>query len=272
MKFLLRASLLVLISLLAACSRHGAADAPEQGNTGYSQSEISAQLAAAPAPQGVDAELWQQLKAALEVSLAQNGRIVSTPPLADASQAPLVLNSGNLTLSWLYFNQGDYDQNGEANIGDLTPIAQRFGESSGGGPFQIKTQQSNVDGDGNGEINIADVSPIGVNFGRAALSYNVYRSLNAADVPTDNGGPNGAGAKFSRVRLPGIWAGWTGRLGSATVELSRAQSWPLLLLPARARHWLAPELPRGPRAVQGLSAASPRVCIVGGCPRSALTP
>jgi len=84
---------------------------------------------------------------------------------------------GNVTLAWTEKNIGDYDNNGEVTISDLTPIALLYGQ-------QVATAQDPVwaglvDGDGNGEINSADITPIGVNFGNQVAGYAVY---------TDEGG------------------------------------------------------------------------------------
>ena len=87
----------------------------------------------------------------------------------DFSYAP------DLTLCyWFYQNQGDYDQNGEVNISDLTPLAIHFGKAAAGGSFAFSSVESVVDGDGNGLINISDITPIGVNFGNRVTDFNIY--------------------------------------------------------------------------------------------------
>lgn len=119
------------------------------------------------------------------------GRTVSTPPLAFASQAPLVYDSGAGAYQWPYTSQGDCDQNGEVNISDLTPLGLHFGAA---GPFAQDSALSLVDADGNGEINIADLTPIGANFGSAVEGYRLFISSSASDYPAAPDGPNGAGA------------------------------------------------------------------------------
>lgn len=188
--------LLVLLAATACGGRHGGQSAARLEPPRVDIQGQIEQLEQLAVPAGVDSELWSQLKGELRRVLMAQPRLAQTAPLADASQTTLSLDEDTLTLSWLFFSQGDYDQNGEVNISDLTPIAQHFGESSGGGGFAVDSVQSVVDGDANGEINISDISPIGVNFGRRAASYNVYRSLSADDVPADNAGPNGAGAEL----------------------------------------------------------------------------
>jgi hypothetical protein len=115
---------------------------------------------------------------------------VSTPPQSDSSQTPLTWDAVD-TLSWYYVNVGDYDQNSEANIADFTAVGVHFKET---GPFAYGTVQSVIDADGNGEINGADLVSIARYFGIRVAKYNVYTSLDEADYPASNGGPNGAGA------------------------------------------------------------------------------
>ncbi|UNM09108.1 MAG: PKD domain-containing protein [Planctomycetales bacterium] len=87
-------------------------------------------------------------------------------------------------LFWHYYNQGDYDQNGEVNISDLTPLGIHLKEV---GPFGPATIPGMIDGDANGEINLADITPIGANFGARVSSYNLYASDDFDDFPADNG-------------------------------------------------------------------------------------
>jgi len=115
---------------------------------------------------------------------------VSTPPLGDSSQTQLSWDAVD-TLSWYYVNVGDYDQNSETNMADFTAVGIHFKET---GPFAYGTVQSVIDADGNGEINGADLVNIARYFGSRVTKYNVYTSLDAADYPASNGGPNGGGA------------------------------------------------------------------------------
>ena len=59
-------------------------------------------------------------------------------------------------LKWGYYSNGDYDQNSEVNVADLTPLAIHFMESALPFKFQPNTIQAVIDGDDNGEINLAD--------------------------------------------------------------------------------------------------------------------
>jgi hypothetical protein len=114
-------------------------------------------------------------------------RSVSAAPVSPFS-APVLTTDGVDTLTWHYASIGDYDQNSEVNIADLTPLGVNFGEV---GPFAYETSESVVDGDRNGEINLADITPIGQNFQRVVTGYGIYTSTNTADAGTnDNIGAN----------------------------------------------------------------------------------
>ncbi|MEZ5337478.1 MAG: PKD domain-containing protein [bacterium] len=114
----------------------------------------------------------------------EEARSASKAPKSRFSQATLNLDVAGRTLSWGYANEGDYDQNSEVNVADLAPLGTFFQENTGGsGPFPTGSRFFMIDGDRNGELNIADLAPIGTNFQRSAASYNVYRSLDPADIP-----------------------------------------------------------------------------------------
>jgi PKD repeat protein len=190
---LIRAACCALLALaLGACGSGRTVDI----------SAANQQLDRLALPAGVDAELWAELKRELARVLQENaGRIAAQAPRTDASAPALSLDEGSLTLNWDHACQGDYDQNGEVNVADLTPIAQHFLETSGGGPFPRDSVQSVIDGDGNGEINIADLSPIGSNFQARVGSYEVVASLTITDFPTENAGGDGATAE-TRAIIP----------------------------------------------------------------------
>lgn len=65
------------------------------------------------------------------------------------------------TLEFSYNTAGDYDQNSEVNVADITPIGQHFMKTPAAGDWQAAQL---ADGDSNGEVNIADLTPIGANF------------------------------------------------------------------------------------------------------------
>ncbi len=94
-------------------------------------------------------------------------------------------DEGSWSLRWPYGNTGDYDQNSEVNIADLTPIGIHFGAAVN----DPASAQAMIDGDGNGEINIADITPIGVNYGNSLTGYRIWELasppdwLGTADTP-----------------------------------------------------------------------------------------
>ncbi|MEZ5339184.1 MAG: PKD domain-containing protein [bacterium] len=112
----------------------------------------------------------------------------------------------SVDLIWTYRNVGDYDQNGQVNVSDLTPLAQFWQrqalydepESHGGinfwpsgqpladggvGPTELPDPGSGaanwriaaVDGDHNGIVNLSDITPIAVAFNAVADSYGIFR-------------------------------------------------------------------------------------------------
>ena len=123
-------------------------------------------------------------------------RQVSAPPSSSASATVLSWDEEAGSFRWRYYSAGDYDQNGEVGVSDLTPLGVHFGKSSGGGPFDQATVESVVDGDSNGLIGVSDVTPIGQNFGVKCQGYRLYHSVDEADVPAEAGEANGAGTQL----------------------------------------------------------------------------
>jgi len=120
------------------------------------------------------------------------GRTTSAPPRTAASQTVLYQDGG--VLEWSFFNLGDYDQNGEVNLADLTPLSVHFGDSSAPlSQFLVSSAQSPVDGDANSEITLGDITTIAQNFlNSIAGGYNVYQSANLdayPESPSEYGDP-----------------------------------------------------------------------------------
>ena len=118
-------------------------------------------------------------------------RSASTPPTDNGASVALSYDAGGPALSWRYASAGDYDQNGEVNVADLTPLGANFGSV---GPFSYNSSLSCIDGDGNGELNVADITPIGTHYGLSILGYNIYSSAAQGDYPPFPNAANGAGA------------------------------------------------------------------------------
>jgi hypothetical protein len=145
-----------------------------------------AQIDAASTPQGMDSVLFESLKDELKrVLAAQGGKQVSAPPADDSSATHLSIDNVDHELFWSNAFTGDYDQNGEVNIADLTPIGANFKKV-------FTTSDENyakyevIDGDENGEINLADLTPIGANFRSHISGYDIYRTplLSPDEVPS----------------------------------------------------------------------------------------
>jgi len=116
-------------------------------------------------------------------------RNASTPPDDHVIVNDTLTVDGSGILRWRYYATGDYDQNGEVNIADLTPLGAHYGES---GPFDPLGAVYCVDGDRNSALTIADITPIGAQYGRRVSTYRIYASADTADYP-------GGGLATSRV-------------------------------------------------------------------------
>jgi len=101
--------------------------------------------------------------------------------------------NGSADLRWTEKNIGDYDNNSEVNLADITPIGQLFRQSKATAADPIWVGM--VDGDNNGVINLADITPVGANFGNKLSGYTLF---------TDNAGsvPYGAGITAPRPAVP----------------------------------------------------------------------
>src|SRR5690606_31139556 len=90
-------------------------------------------------------------------------RSTATAPVDDASRVTdlqvTASGSNGALFTFSYRNTGDYDQNGEVNISDLTPVGVHFHARHGDDNW---TEAEVADGDANGEVNLADVTPIAV--------------------------------------------------------------------------------------------------------------
>jgi len=167
--------LLLILLVLPGCGRRNAQLNPEPAEL---EGPLAAELAALDVPAGVDQGVWKQLTAELArvVANAEPRQAGAAAPLNTTSQ---VLDfcvwpeGGGGEATWTYRNQGDYDQNGEVNISDLTPVGVHFQKTRLSADW-ISAQLA--DGDRNGEVNIADVTPIGMNLGNTVDGYELQYS------------------------------------------------------------------------------------------------
>jgi hypothetical protein len=130
--------------------------------------------------------------------LGASGSKVPIKELPDFKLEPSVesVSPYKTFFKWSYFNPGDYDQNGEVGITDLSAIATMFGAVSLSGSFPVQSRESVIDGDGNGEINIADITVIAENLNNTVAGFQAFISADASDVPQNGGTPNGAGSQL----------------------------------------------------------------------------
>lgn len=194
-------SLIVLIAatclMLAACG--GGSDNATvdnlSGNEGSRSLAVAEMVDTLEKPDGVAEDVFAMLKDELvrQLSAADLSRTASAAPTGDGAASRLGLDNSTGELSWRMYNPGDYDQNGEVGITDLTPLSVHFGKS---GDFEPNSIEAVVDGDSNGEIGIADITPIAANFGVKISGFNIYSSTSYLDVPQENDMDNGATAQL----------------------------------------------------------------------------
>lgn len=171
---------LPLILLVAAAGCAGVAEVPAEALTPASEQAQLAELEQLEVPPGADAATFEALKSAL-ASLLLRGAQRQASGITDSEVKDLVVlatPNGGAQLHWTFSNTGDYDQNGEVAVGDITPLGMNFGASSASPVWTLKQV---ADGDGNGEVNLADLSPIGSNLGSKLQGYRVL-----AKSPTEN--------------------------------------------------------------------------------------
>lgn len=83
------------------------------------------------------------------------------------------INGSEKQLEWTEKNIGDYGNDGEVGIPDITPIALNYGKPvNHSDPSDTAAM---IDGDFNGEIGISDITPIALNYLNLVAGYNVYR-------------------------------------------------------------------------------------------------
>jgi PKD repeat protein len=154
-----------------------------------------------------------ELEALFRAELARLGidpdKVVAAAPgpgneVFDLSAVPA--EGGGVILSWTERLRGDYDQNSEVNVNDLTPLGAYMlaqvlydppalhagfpawpsgnpldtggaaaGEPPPPGSGAYNWRLARVDGSGDGEVNISDMTPLGAGLGQRLDGYCVYR-------------------------------------------------------------------------------------------------
>jgi hypothetical protein len=182
--------------------------------------EVLAELANLEQPQGVDGATWVQLKQRFASALKASGKTKFTAAIAPANKsivADLAVSgdTSSATFTWTYRNVADYDQNGEVNVSDLTPLGAHLFKTPASPDWQ---KAKLADGDNNGEVNISDITPIGANLLNSVNGYKLQYSADGSaagtwtdvdEVPTSTGTvPVAGGAKTFTHLLSGAVAGW----------------------------------------------------------------
>jgi hypothetical protein len=146
---------------------------------------VLAELQLLPAPDGVDSGDWAEITQRLASLLSQRGlqRFTSALPPADKvaiSSLSLSGSAAEASLRWDYLLPADYDQNGEVNIADITPIGLHLRKTSASPDWE---QARLADGDANQEVNLADITPLAVNFHNTVDGYILQFSAQSATGP-----------------------------------------------------------------------------------------
>lgn len=134
---------------------------------------------AAPAGQLCEIVFIQGKEQTYKTSSFVNQDNNSAPVLEVSGSQP----GGSIELAWDERNIGDYNNNGEVEIADITPIVLHFGETVGESPNPAELLV--VDGDLNGEINLSDLTPIARNFQRTVEGYTVYHAVGTSPSASD---------------------------------------------------------------------------------------
>lgn len=131
-------------------------------------------------------------------------RAVCSVPARTADHMRLYVNVTEGALEWDYRLSGDYSQDGQVDIGDLTPLAQYWGDHGESAPDSwgltgVRFPDDDIcevlDTSGNMVIDAADVTALGLNYGAHIEQWNIYASLNPwgdfppvdLENPQDNG-------------------------------------------------------------------------------------
>ncbi|MCB1215914.1 PQQ-binding-like beta-propeller repeat protein [bacterium] len=166
------------------------------------------------APAELDAALADELLRELSRVLAEQGitRLVSAPPSGQSGMVDDLTLDGT-KFSWSLRSGGDYDQNGEVNVSDITPIGIHLGKSSSDADWD---RAQLADGDANGVVTLADITPVGVNFGNRVDGYELQYSSDGSagwslrsELPLAAALlPAGGGRKYFELAQPGAPSGF----------------------------------------------------------------
>ena len=174
--------ILLLILITTCCTAGGRfSEAAQAANAIATGEQASIQLASIPAPPGSDPAQFEELKQMLAAAISAQPRLASGAPVSEGSQVANLRaynnGSGQAQISWTYCNQGDYDQNSEVSVQDLSSLGSNFGSTIQSPLWPISCV---ADGDGNGEVNSCDLTPIAQYLGTRCDSYLLQSSPDGA--------------------------------------------------------------------------------------------
>jgi len=184
---------IVLLITLVSCTGNvplPAGSSAPRDTSAFIVSQLN-ELGTLPCPAGVKPQTWDDLRAALRkvlearlADLQAHPRAVSSAPTSTGAATSLTWDISTPALQWRYYNPGDYNQDGEVNISDLTPLAAHLNQA----PPDNTTDSvlSVIDGDSNGLVNISDITPLGANLGHRVTGYEFFDSTNFDDSTFDN--------------------------------------------------------------------------------------
>jgi hypothetical protein len=196
------------------------AETDEPAPRSLAVAEAIEEVAAFEPPDGIDAAVFEELKARLVEELGMRGseRLVSAPPTSSAARVDDLVISHSVEMGyylvWTYKNTGDYDMSGEVGVPDITPIAMRYLASTTDGDQD--ELDAWIDGDGDGTVGISDITPIANNYLATVTGYEVMaRDFDSSTVEVVSTAPFQSG--FSDEENPVIRF----RLGLPTDVINR---------------------------------------------------